>query len=67
MFLVQLARHSIKDLTYTNLRPPNIAESSQERKNELNATELLAKAEAKQSRALVMVNYASQGLMQVCI
>jgi hypothetical protein len=63
-FCVQLGRHSIKDLTYTSLRPPNAPDTASEQLNEVAAAELLRVAEQKKSRALVMVNYASQGMMQ---
>ena len=61
---MQLQRHSIKELTYTLIQPTGATEASQEIVNELAAQALLDKAQQKRSRALVMVNYASQGLMQ---
>ena len=61
---MQLKRHQIKELTYTLVRPSGADKLSPEQFNEASAHELLVKAQAKQSRALVMVNYASQGLMQ---
>lgn len=61
---VQLQRHNIKDLTYTLLQPAGAADVSAEESNELYAAEMLRKAAEKRSKALVMVNYATRGLMQ---
>ena len=61
---MQLQKHSIKDLSYTLLQPADAAKVSAEEANELYAAELLRKATEKRSKALVMVNYATRGLMQ---
>jgi hypothetical protein len=61
---MQLQRHSIKDLNYTLLQPKGAKDASPEQLNQISAVELLRKAEEKHSKTLVMVNYASRGLMQ---
>ena len=62
----QTARHSIKELSYMKSSPKasEAADRTAEQLNKLRARSLLRRAAEKRTRALVMVNYASQDYMQ---
>jgi hypothetical protein len=60
---MQFQRHKIKDLTYTLIQS-NGADEEAGDFNTHSASALLTTAAKKRSKALVMVNYASRGLMQ---